>query len=89
MQDLSTTSFILLNKSLLFYKANRFIMQALHPELQVAAMTHISESNVAGANPVMLGCSVLKAKLTLYPYPIQIDRKISPLQNDLENMYEY
>ena len=52
-------------------------------------MTHISESDVAGANLVMLGCSVLQAKLTLYSYPIQIDKRISPLQNDLEDMYEY
>ena len=61
-------------------------MQALHSELQ--PMTHISESGVAGANLVMLGYSVLQAKLTLYSSPIQIDRKISPLQNDLEDMYE-
>ena len=40
-------------------------MQALHSELQ--PMTPISESDVAGANLVMLGCSVLQAKLTLYP----------------------
>ena len=61
-------------------------MQALHSELQ--PMTHISESDVAGANLVMLGCSVLQAKLTLYSSPIQTDKKISPLQNDLEDMYE-
>ena len=63
-------------------------MQALNYELQVAAMTHISESDVAGANLVMLGSSVLQAELTLYSPPIQMDKKISNrpgLKPDISN----
>ena len=64
-------------------------MQAQHSELQVAAYDSHQWECIAGVNLVMLGCSVLQVQLTLYSYPIQIDKKISPLQNDLEDMYEY
>ena len=63
-------------------------MQAQHSELQVAAYDSHQWECIAGVNLVMLGCSLLQAKLTLYSYPIQIDKKISPLQNDLEDVYE-